>query len=77
MLSDRRKAAIGYATYVVGRQAAKTLVRRHARTFLAAPPQKPRRRKGRIIVPLVGGAAGALAGAAVLAARDRSPAGNG
>jgi hypothetical protein len=72
MMSNRRKAAIGYATYVVASRAARAVIRSRARTFLAAREQPPPRRRRRVILPLVGGAAAAaVAGAAVVVVRHR------
>jgi hypothetical protein len=67
---NKRKAAIGYATYVVGTRVAKRMVRRKARDMMTSARQsaRPRRR----MIPLVGGAAAAIAGAAVLASRHRA-----
>jgi hypothetical protein len=70
MMNNRRKAAIGYATYVVGTRVAKRAVRRKARDMLSAARETTRPRKRRMI-PIVGGAAAAIAGAAVLAVRHR------
>jgi hypothetical protein len=66
---NRRKAAIGYATYFVASRLAKRMVRRKAREVMATTP-RPRRR---VVIPVVGGTAAAIAGAAVLASRRRSP----
>jgi hypothetical protein len=69
MMNNRRKAAIGYATYVVGTRVAKRAVRRKARNMMtAARATRPRKRR---MIPLAGGAAAAIAGAAVLASRHR------
>jgi hypothetical protein len=64
---NKRKAAIGYATYVVASRVAKRMLRRKAREMMT--PARPRRR---LMIPLVGGAAAAVAGAAVLASRHRT-----
>jgi hypothetical protein len=63
-MTNKRKAAIGYATYVVGGRVAKRVVRRRARRFLGRIDRtsRPRRR-----LPLIGGAA-AFAGAAMAGA---------
>ena len=63
---NKRKAAIGYATYLVASRVARRMVRRKARAMMT--PARPRRR---LMLPLVGGAAAAIAGAAVLASRHR------
>ena len=68
---NKRKAAIGYATYLVTTRVAKRVVRRKARDLMANARDTGRMRKRRMI-PLVGGAAAAVAGAAVLAARHRN-----
>jgi hypothetical protein len=67
-MSNKRKAAIGYATYVVGSRVARRVVRRRARRFMGRMTEtaRPRRR-----LPLVGGAAAAVAGAAVIAHHRR------
>jgi hypothetical protein len=69
MMNRRRKAAIGYATYVVGTRVAKRVARRKAQNMMSAARRttRPRRR----VIPVVGGAAAAIAGAAVLAKRHR------
>jgi hypothetical protein len=72
MMNNRRKAAIGYATYVVARQAVRVVLRNQARNMMLAAREKPKRRlRKRRIIPLVGGATAAIAGAAVLASRHR------
>lgn len=63
---NKRKAAIGYATYLVASRVAKRMLRRKAREMMT--PARPRRR---LVLPLAGGAA-AIAGAAVLASRHRT-----
>ena len=69
MMNNRRKAAIGYATYVVGTRVAKRVVRRKARKMMTvARETRPRKRR---VIPVVGGTAAAIAGAAVLASRHR------
>jgi hypothetical protein len=69
MMSRRRKAAIGYATYVVGTRVAKRVMRRKAQSMVrVARRSAPTRRR---VIPVVGGAAAAIAGAAVLAKRHR------
>jgi hypothetical protein len=65
---NKRKAAIGYATYLVASRVAKRMVRRKARAMMITA-QSPRRRR---LIPLVGGAAVAITGAAVLASRRRT-----
>jgi hypothetical protein len=65
---NKRKAAIGYATYLVARRVAKRVVRRKAREMMQTTP-RPRRR---MMIPLIGGAAAAIAGVAVLASRHRT-----
>ena len=65
---NKRKAAIGYATYLIASRVAKRVVRRKAREMLQTPT-RPRRR---LMIPIVGGAAAAVAGAAVLASRHRT-----
>jgi hypothetical protein len=69
-MMNKRKAAIGYATYLVGTRVAKRVVRRKARDMMTSARQsaRPRRR----MIPLVGGAAAANAGAAMLASRHRA-----
>jgi hypothetical protein len=68
---NKRKAAIGYATYVVAGRVARTVVgRRRARRSMRTrmgDAMRPRRTR----LPLVGGAAAAVAGAAVIAAHHR------
>jgi hypothetical protein len=68
---NKRKAAIGYATYIVASRVAKHMLRRKAREMMltARESARPRRRR---LVPLIGGAAAAAAGVAVLASRHRS-----
>jgi hypothetical protein len=66
---NKRKAAIGYATYLVVSRVAKRVVRRKAREMRLTTTTRPRRR---LVIPLVGGAAAAVAGAAVLASRHRT-----
>lgn len=66
---NKRKAAIGYATYLIVSRVAKQVVRRKAREMRQPTPTRPRRR---LMIPIVGGAAAALAGAAVLASRHRT-----
>lgn len=68
-MTRRRKAAIGYATYVVGTRVAKRVMRRKAQSMVSVARRstRPRRR----VIPVVGGAAAAIAGAAVLAKRHR------
>ena len=71
MILNKRKAAIGYATYVVAGRVARTVVgrrraRRPVRTRMS-DAMRPRR----IRLPLVGGAAAAVAGAAVIAHHRR------
>jgi 3-polyprenyl-4-hydroxybenzoate decarboxylase len=71
MMNNRRKAAIGYATYVIGTRVAKGVLRHQARTMVLAAREQPKRRlRKRRMIPLVGGAA-AIAGAAVFATRHR------
>jgi hypothetical protein len=65
---NKRKAAIGYATYLVARRVAKRVVRRKAREMMLTTP-RPRRR---VMIPVIGGAAAAIAGVAVLASRHRT-----
>lgn len=77
MMNNRRKAAIGYAAYVVGSRVAKGVLRHQARTMMVAAREKPKRRlRKRRMIPLVGGAAAAIAGAAVLATRHRGATGD-
>jgi hypothetical protein len=66
-MRNARKAAIGYATYTVGKQALRIAVRRKARQMAArATPAEPRRRRK----PVVGAAAAAaLTAAGVVAVR--------
>jgi 3-polyprenyl-4-hydroxybenzoate decarboxylase len=72
MMNNRRKAAIGYATYVIGTRVAKGVLRHQARTMVLAAREQPKRRlRKRRMIPLVGGAAAAIAGAAVFASRHR------
>jgi len=84
---NKRKAAIGYATYVVAGRMARTVVgrrraRRSVRTRMgdamrrrARRPMRTRMsdamRPRRTRLPLVGGAAAAVAGAAVIAHQRR------
>jgi hypothetical protein len=68
--SNKRKAAIGYATYVAAGRVARKVVRRRARRPMrerVTDAMRPRRRQ----LPLVGGAAAAVAGAAVIAVHRR------
>jgi hypothetical protein len=65
---NKRKAAIGYATYVVGTRVAKRAVRRKAHNMMSTVRERSRPRRRRI-VPLVGGTAAAIAGASLIAAR--------
>jgi hypothetical protein len=65
---NKRKAAIGYATYVVATRVVKHVVRRKARDMMPSTAG-PRRRR---VIPLVGGAAAAIVGAVVLASRHRT-----
>ena len=67
MMSNKRKAAIGYATYVVGSRVARRVVRRRAKRFMGRMSEATRPRR----LPLVGGAAAAVAGAAVIAHHRR------
>jgi hypothetical protein len=77
MMNNRRKAAIGYATYVVGTRIAKRVVRRKARDMVQAARETPKRRlRKRRMIPLVGAAAAAIAGAAVFATRHRGTTGD-
>ena len=77
MMTNRRKAAIGYATYVVARQAVRVVLRIQARNMMLAAREKPKRRlRKRRMIPLVGGAAAAIAGAAVFASRHRGATGD-
>ena len=69
MMSNKRKAAIGYATYVVGSRVARRVVRRRGRRFMGRMSETARARRRRL--PLVGGAAAAVAGAAVIAHHRR------
>jgi hypothetical protein len=68
---NKRKAAIGYATYVVaGRVARRVVGRRRARRSVRtrmSDAMRPRRTR----LPLFGGAAAAVAGAAVIAHHRR------
>jgi len=68
---NKRKAAIGYATYVVGTRVAKRVVRRKAHAMVSTARERTRPTRRRTI-PLVGGAAAAIAGATVIAARRRN-----
>jgi hypothetical protein len=71
VILNKRKAAIGYATYVVAGRVARTVVgRRRARRSMRSrmSDAMPRRRTA---LPLVGGAAAAVAGAAVIARHRR------
>jgi hypothetical protein len=71
VILNRRKAAIGYATYVVGTRVARKVAGRKARRPMRermTDAMRPRRRR----LPLIGGAAAAVAGAAVIAARRRN-----
>jgi hypothetical protein len=65
-MTNKRKAAIGYATYVLGGRVARRVVRRRTRRFLGRLEAAPRRRSRRL--PLIGGAAAVAAGAAVAGA---------
>ena len=65
---NKRKAAIGYATYVVGTRVAKRVVRRKAHSMLGTARHRSRPSRRRTI-PVVGGAAAAIAGATVIAVR--------
>jgi hypothetical protein len=65
---NKRKAAIRYATYVVGTRAAKRAVRRKAHNMMSTVRERGRPRRRRI-VPLVGGTAAAIAGASLIAVR--------
>jgi hypothetical protein len=60
---NRRKAAIGYATYLVGSRVARRALRRKGRDT--------GRMRRRVIVPVAGGAAAAVAALAVVAVRRR------
>jgi hypothetical protein len=68
---NKRKAAIGYATYVVAGRVARTVVgrRRERRSMRTRMSDAMRPRRTRL--PLVGGAAAAVAGAAVIARHRR------
>jgi hypothetical protein len=69
-MRNARKAAIGYATYAVGKQALRVAVRRKARQMAAraTPAESPRRRRK----PVVGAAAAAaITAAGVVAVRKR------
>jgi len=72
VISDKqRKAAVGYASYVVGSRVARKVVGRRARKPVRermVDAVRPHRRR----IPLVGGAAAAVAGASVLARRRRN-----
>jgi hypothetical protein len=76
MMNNRRKAAIGYATYVVATRVAKGVVRRKARDMMTARETPKRRLRKHRMIPLVGGAAAAIAGAAVFATRRRGTTGD-
>jgi len=65
---NKRKAAIGYAAYVVGTRVAKRAMRRKAHTMMSTVRERNRPRRRRML-PLVGGTAAAIAGASVIAAR--------
>jgi hypothetical protein len=65
---NKRKAAIGYATYVVGTRVARRAVRRKAHTMVSTVRMRSRPRRRRML-PLVGGTAAAIAGASLIAAR--------
>ena len=65
---NKRKAAIRYPTYVVGTRAAKRAVRRKAHSMLSTARGRSRPTRRRTI-PVVGGAAAAIAGATVIAVR--------
>lgn len=65
---NKRKAAIGYATYVVGTRVAKRAVRRKTHNMLSTVRERGRPRRRRML-PLVGGTAAAVAGAGLIAAR--------
>jgi hypothetical protein len=67
-MRNARKAAIGYATWAVGKQALRIAVRRKARQMAArATPTEPRRRRRK---PFVGAAAAAaITAAGVVAMR--------
>jgi len=65
---NKRKAAIGYATYVVGTRVAKRVMRRKAHSMLSTARGRSRPTRRRTI-PVVGGAAAAIAGATVIAVR--------
>jgi hypothetical protein len=70
MILNRRKAAIGYATYVVGRRVARKVARRRGRKPFRermTDAVRPHRRR----LPLIGGAAAAAAGAVVIARHRR------
>jgi hypothetical protein len=71
---NKRKAAIGYATYVVGTRVAKRVMRRKARGIVRRPSRDLGRPRRRAVLPLAGGAAAAIAGTAVLARRRRAAA---
>jgi hypothetical protein len=75
-MSNKRKAAIGYATYVVGSRVARRVVgrrsaRRPMRTRMSEVMRPRRTRLRRARLPLVGGAAAAVAGAVVIAHHRR------
>jgi hypothetical protein len=65
---NKRKAAIGYATYVVGTRVAKRAVRRKAHNMMSTVRDRSRPRRRRML-PLVGGTAAAIAGAGLIAVR--------
>jgi TRAP-type C4-dicarboxylate transport system permease small subunit len=67
-MRNKRKAAIGYAAYVLGSRGAKRGVRRKAHTMMSTVRERSRPRRRRIL-PLVGGTAAAIAGAGLIAAR--------
>jgi hypothetical protein len=65
---NKRKAAIGYAAYVVGTRVAKRAVRRKAHNMMSTVRDRSRPRRRRML-PLVGGTAAAIAGAGLIAVR--------
>jgi len=65
---NKRKAAIGYATYYVGTRVAKRVVRRKAHSMMSTARERSRPTRRRTI-PVVGGAAAAIAGATVIAVK--------
>jgi hypothetical protein len=70
VILNKRKAAIGYATYVVGSRVARKVARRKARKPIRermTGAMRPHSRR----LPLIGGAAAAVAGAAVIARHRR------